>query len=156
MLNYNVGDTEMPKVIVFDVDGTLADIEHRRHWVENKPKNWNAFFAVQHEDPPHEEIVWLARQLNTPNTTVLICSGRSCEFRKVTEEWLSRHNVEFEELFMRHINDRRPDSEVKVELLAEIREKYGEPYLWIDDRKTVTEAIRNEGVRVLQVCEGDY
>ena len=57
---------------------------------------------------------------------------------------------------MRKIDDFRPDSIVKVELLAEIREKYGEPYLWVDDRKTVVEAIRNAGVRVLQVCEGDY
>ena len=146
----------MKKVIVFDVDGTLADIEHRRHWVMNKPKNWNAFFAVQHEDPPHEEIVWLAKRLNDSDTHIIICSGRSAEFRKVTETWLHYQGISFDEVFMRHVGDRRPDSEVKVELLNEIREKYGEPYLWVDDRKTVTEAIRAQGVRVLQVCEGDY
>ena len=78
----------MKKVIVFDVDGTMADIEWRRHWVMNKPKNWKAFFAVQHEDPPHEEIVWLAKTLKDADTTILICSGRSNKFRKVTEDWL--------------------------------------------------------------------
>ena len=144
------------KVIVFDVDGTLADIEWRRHWVANKPKNWNAFFAQQHEDPPHEEIVWLAKRLKDADTRIIVCSGRSAEFRKVTETWLLEQGVSFEEVFMRHIGDRRPDFEVKVELLTEIREKYGEPYLWVDDRKTVVEAIRAQGVRVLQVCEGNY
>lgn len=146
----------MKKVIVFDVDGTLADIEHRMHWIDNKPKNWNAFFSVQHEDPPHEEIVWLAKRLNDADTHILICSGRSNKFRKVTEDWLLEQGISFDEVFMRKIDDFRPDSIVKVELLAEIREKYGEPYLWVDDRKTVVEAIRNAGVRVLQVCEGDY
>ena len=144
------------KIIVFDVDCTLADIEWRRHWVANKPKNWNAFFAQQHEDPPHEEIVWLAKRLKDADTKIIVCSGRSAEFRKVTETWLLEQGVSFEEVFMRHIGDRRPDFEVKVELLTEIREKYGEPYLWVDDRKTVVEAIRAQGVRVLQVCEGNY
>lgn len=144
------------KVIVFDVDGTLADIEWRRHWVMNKPKNWKAFFAVQHEDPPHEEIVWLAKRLKDADTRIIVCSGRSAEFRVVTETWLNEQGIAFDSLFMRPLNDRRPDFEVKVELLEEIRTKYGEPYLWVDDRKTVVEAIRNAGVRVLQVCEGDY
>lgn len=146
----------MTKVIVFDVDGTLADIEHRRHWVMNKPKNWKAFFAVQHEDPPHPEIVWLAKRLNDADTKIIICSGRSAEFRKVTETWLHEQGISFDELVMRHVGDRRPDFEVKVELLEEIRTNHGEPFLWVDDRKTVVEAIRNAGVRVLQVCEGDY
>ena len=75
---------------------------------------------------------------------------------KVTETWLTEQGVNFDEVFMRHIGDRRPDYEVKVELLAEIRTKYGEPYLWVDDRKTVVDAIRGQGVRVLQVCEGNY
>lgn len=146
----------MTKVIVFDIDGTLADMEHRRHWVINKPKNWKAFFAVQHEDPPHEEIVWLAQKLAGPDSVVIACTGRSSEFRKVTETWLKEQNVNLAEIFMRKIGDHRPDYIVKVELLNEIRAKYGEPYLWVDDRKSVVDAIRAEGVRVLQVCEGNF
>ena len=114
----------MKKIIVFDVDGTLADIEHRRHWIDCRPKNWKAFFAVQHEDPPHEEIVWMAKALKDANTKIIICSGRSAEFRKVTETWLLEQGVSFDEVFMRHIGDHRPDYAVKVELLEEIREKY--------------------------------
>ena len=36
----------MNKVIVFDIDGTLANIEHRRAFVATKPKNWKAFTAA--------------------------------------------------------------------------------------------------------------
>jgi hydroxymethylpyrimidine pyrophosphatase-like HAD family hydrolase len=30
-------------MVVFDIDGTLADNEHRVHYLHNHPKNWDAF-----------------------------------------------------------------------------------------------------------------
>jgi hypothetical protein len=41
-------------------------------------------------------------------------------------------------------------------LLEEIRKDFGEPWLWFDDRNRVVDAIRAQGVRVMQVCEGDF
>jgi hydroxymethylpyrimidine pyrophosphatase-like HAD family hydrolase len=35
----------MMKTIVCDIDGTVANIEHRRQYVATKPKNWKAFNA---------------------------------------------------------------------------------------------------------------
>jgi 3-dehydroquinate dehydratase-2 len=32
-------------LVVFDIDGTLANIEHRLDYVRSKPKNWKAFDA---------------------------------------------------------------------------------------------------------------
>ena len=31
---------------IFDLDGTLADISHRRHLVESAPKRWREFYAA--------------------------------------------------------------------------------------------------------------
>lgn len=146
----------MAYVVVFDIDGTLANIEHRRHFVATKPKNWKAFTAGIPHDTPHEDIVWLARRLFVHNTTVILCSGRGEESRKVTEEQMKDFGVTFDDLYMRPAGDHRQDSIVKVELLHQIRAKYGNPYLWFDDRKQVVDAIRAEGVRVLQVAPGDF
>lgn len=33
-------------LICFDIDGTLANIEHRLDCVRTKPKNWKAFDAA--------------------------------------------------------------------------------------------------------------
>ena len=33
------------KVIIFDVDGTIANVEHRRHFVNQKPADWKSFRA---------------------------------------------------------------------------------------------------------------
>ena len=32
------------EIVIFDIDGTLADVSERIHHVRKKPKNWNAFF----------------------------------------------------------------------------------------------------------------
>ena len=31
------------QTIIFDVDGTIADVEHRRHHVTQQPTDWKAF-----------------------------------------------------------------------------------------------------------------
>jgi hypothetical protein len=59
-------------------------------------------------------------------------------------------------MYMRRAKDYRPDSVVKVELLERITHDYARPWLWIDDRQQVVDAIRAQGVRVLQVAEGDF
>jgi len=146
----------MNKVIVFDIDGTLANVEHRRPYIASRPKNWPAWNAGIPRDTPHEEIVFLAKTFNAGGHTVLLCSGRSDDLAKVTIQQMADFDVEYKGLYMREAGDHRPDSTVKVELLNRIRKDYGEPYMWFDDRQQVVDAIRAEGVRVLQVAPGDF
>lgn len=146
----------MSKIIVFDIDGTLANIDHRRQFVASKPKNWKAFTAVMDKDPPNDDIVFLAKLFYQQGYIVLICTGRNEGNKSVTVEWLAKQGVEYKKIYMRNGDDFRRDSIVKVELLAQIRQEFGEPYLWFDDRNQVVDAIRAEGVRVLQVAPGDF
>lgn len=146
----------MTKVIVFDIDGTLANIEHRRSFVATKPKNWKAFNAGIVNDTPHEDIVDLAVLFWQQDDIVVLCSGRGEEQRDVTEQQMHTFGVSYAKLYMRPAKDHRPDDIIKVELLQQIRSEFGNPYLWFDDRSRVVNAIRAEGVRVLQVCAGDF
>lgn len=146
----------MTKVIVFDIDGTLANIEHRRSFVATKPKNWKAFNAGIVNDTPHQDLVDLTRMFHSQLHAVILCSGRGEEQREVTEVQMNRFGVFYRKLFMRPADDHRQDSIVKVELLQQIRKEFGNPFLWFDDRNQVVNAIRAEGVRVLQVCDGDF
>ena len=148
----------MTKVIVFDIDGTLANIEHRRSFVATKPKNWKAFTAGIVNDTPHEDIVDLVNVFRECRDyhRIILCSGRGEEQRKVTERQMDSFGVRYAQLYMRPANDHRPDYIVKVELLQQIRKEHGEPKFWFDDRQQVVDAIRAEGVRVLQVCAGDF
>ena len=146
----------MTKVIVFDIDGTLANIEHRRAFVATKPKNWKAFNAGIPNDTPHSDIVWLAQEFMDYGHIIILCSGRGEEQREATERQMDAFRVSYHKLFMRSAKDNRPDDVIKVELLQQIRDEYGNPHLWFDDRSRVVNAIRAEGVRVLQVAPGDF
>ena len=146
----------MTKVIVFDIDGTLANIEHRRSFVATKPKNWKAFTAGIVNDTPHEDIVTLSSMFVACGNTLLLCSGRGEEQRDVTVDQMNEFGVLYSKLYMRPAKDHRPDDIIKVELLQQIREEFGNPWLWFDDRTRVVNAIRAEGVRVLQVAPGDF
>ena len=146
----------MTKVIVFDIDGTLANIEHRRAFVATKPKNWKAFNAGIPNDTPHSDIVWLAQEFMDYGHIIILCSGRGEEQREATERQMDAFRVSYHKLFMRPAKDHRPDDVIKVELLQQIRDEYGNPFLWFDDRSRVVNAIRAEGVRVLQVAPGDF
>jgi hypothetical protein len=147
----------MKKVIIFDIDGTLANIEHRRPYVRSKPKNWPAFNRAMINDTPYHDIVWMYKTLqNQDDTLMLIASGRGEEDRYKTETWLTNHGLFYAKLYMRPAKDSRQDNLIKSEILDQIRVEFGEPYLWFDDRNQVVDAIRGLGVRVLQVAPGDF
>ena len=139
-----------------DIDGTVANITHRRHWVATKPKNWGAFNAGMAQDTVYADIKFVYDTFAATGNTIVFCSGRSEENRDVTESWLRSNGFAWSALYMRSARDHRQDSIVKVELLAVIRAHFGEPYLWFDDRNQVVDAIRAQGVRVLQVAPGDF
>jgi uncharacterized HAD superfamily protein len=145
----------MGKVVVFDLDGTLANSDHRMHWVSSKPKNWAACDAAIPQDIVHSDITWILSCLPL-DTRIILCTGRSENVREVTEQWLRTNDIEYHALYMRSIGDYRQDSIVKVELLQQITYDYGRPYLWFDDRQQVVDALRAEGIRVLQVAPGDF
>ena len=42
--------------IIFDVDGTLMNIAHRRQYVVQRPKDWARFRENTHLDTPYKHI----------------------------------------------------------------------------------------------------
>lgn len=145
------------RYVIFDIDGTIANIEHRQHWVKTKPRNWVAFKQGIPHDVLHEDIAWLLKILSTA-TRIFIVSGREGSEigREQTVDWLHRHGIPYEELHMRPEKDYRDDSTIKREILNDLRERHGEPLMVFDDRDRVVNMWREEGVRCLQVAPGDF
>ncbi len=147
----------MNKVIVFDIDGTVANNKHRSHWVMSKPKNWKAYNATMADDTLYEDVAWLYNNFyEQENTTMIFATGREAVYHGVTLQWLIDRALFHHDLYMRNKEDYRSDYIVKVEILNKIRRTWGEPFMWFDDRQQVVDAIRAEGVRVMQVAPGDF
>lgn len=148
----------MSPIVVFDIDGTLANNNHRRHFLEQEKKDWKSYNSLMAEDGLYEDIAELLKTLSNEGNYVILCTGREEVYRKTTWDWLNAKGLRSDvlALYMRAEKDYRSDAIVKVELLREIDEDYGRPWLWFDDRQQVVDAIRADGIRVLQVQPGDF
>ncbi len=148
--------------ILMDIDGTLANAEHRVHLIprdgtppEQVGPAWQAFFDLSHADTVNDEIKALNNAMAAV-TTVFMVTGRPETDRENTRRWLAQNGIHYARLFMRPAGDRRPDTIVKAEVLARIRALGYEILFAVEDRASVTKMWRENGVRCLQVCEGDY
>lgn len=143
------------KVFVFDIDGTLSNLKHRLPHIQKSPKDWGTFKSLIPFDKPQSDIIWLT-QVFKNHGSVVICSARDASNRQETLKWLDDNGVYYDDLFMREAKDYRDDGIIKKELLEQIRDIWGEPFMWFDDRNRVVESIREEGIRVLQVAPGNF
>lgn len=142
--------------VIFDIDGTLADTEHRKRHVEQRPKDWKSWNAAMHLDGQRPAIIKLAQELSKTHR-LLLCTGRQEEHRKVTCKWLAETaDLWFSELYMRATGDYRDDAIVKSEMLDRILADGFKPWLVVDDRSKVVTMWRERGLDCLQCAPGDF
>lgn len=164
-----------PYAVIFDIDGTIANIDHRLHHIKNGNKNYEAFYDECHYDKVIENVKFIYDQLlfsmesinnfvydhmvhdcdedeNHREMHMLLVSGRPDTHRFITMEWLKRNNFSYHMLYMRKKGDYRPDYIIKEEILnTEIKPHY-EVFLSFDDRQQVVDMWRRNGITCCQVA----
>ena len=132
---------------VLDIDGVLADVRHRLHHIDNRPKNWAAFFAAAPRDPLLPEGAAVAATLADEHVVVYL-TGRPERCRRDTTEWLRRHGLPDGRLLMRANEDRRP---ARLAKLSHLRRLSGQSVVAIvvDDDPEVIEAVSAAGFATL-------
>lgn len=136
--------------IIFDIDGTLADITHRLHHIKNGNKNWDAFHAECVNDKPVEPICMMARFHHTYSYPIILVSGRSDIVRAETVAWLAKHQIGYLQLLMRKHGDYRPDDILKEEFLDKLLAEGHKILYTVDDRQRVVDMWRRRGITCLQ------
>ena len=118
--------------IIFDIDGTLLNIQHRVHFLHKTPPDWESFNGEMSKDSAILEMVKLLKMLiGLKENRIIFCSGRGEESRKITTEQITNLvNSEVDQLsgheiilYLRKIGDRRNDTKVKYELYDELQSK---------------------------------
>lgn len=108
-----------PKIDLFlvDIDGVVADISHRLHYM--KEKNYDAFYskeelAKDREIPAGVKLV--NRLFKSDSSFVVFMTGRPESTDEATWKWLNNHKVNHAQIgFFRADGDYRPSPIVKVE-----------------------------------------
>jgi hypothetical protein len=145
----------MPRCYVFDLDGTLANLDHRLWYIQKPDPDWRGFFSACDADSPIEPVVRILRHLDQ-SSYVVIFSGRSDEARDLTVNWLDKHEIPYDALYMRKEGDIRHDHIVKKEILDQAIADGWKPILFVDDRKQVVDMWRSLGYICLQCAPGDF
>jgi hypothetical protein len=162
---------DLKKIIIIDLDGTLADSSLRKHHVEGVNKDWASFYF----NIPYDNVnLWckeLVLGMISRSVESLFVSGRpeTMESNGVVhpiKEWtldwlqtqfqLTSKSFFEEKLFMRASGDKREDFIIKKELYEDhIKGKY-EVLFVVDDRRQVVNMWRSEGLVVLHCADGNF
>ena len=163
--------------VIFDLDGTLADIEIRRKKSikPNGKMDWDIFFHPDNikYDKPIPAIVNLIQTYEDKAYKIVIFSGRNDRSWKETKDWLKTHNVPHDLLVMRPdkfksksspvadgnpaTGDMRfmPDEILKKKMLDEFVD-IDDVLFVVDDRQKVVDMWRDLGLVVLQPAPGNF
>ena len=173
----NYEDKMNKHTVIFDLDGTIADIEIRRKKSikPNGKMDWDIFFHpdnIKYDKPVHA-IINLVQMYYHDDYKVVIFSGRNDRSWKETKDWLKTHNVPHDLLVMRPdkfksksspvadgnpaTGDMRfmPDEILKKKMLDEFVD-IDDVLFVVDDRNKVVEMWRELGLVVLQPAPGDF
>lgn len=152
----------MRPLYIFDLDGTLANIEHRRHLVQRGEKpDWPEFYRQCVNDEPVWPVINTLVALARHGSDVWIWSGRSAEVMNETRSWLQRYVPSDEldeiELCMRRVGDYTPDEQLKAAWYDNLCQFDKRRLVAIfDDRQKVVDMWRSKGIACFQVAPGDF
>lgn len=126
-------------LILVDIDGTLAECTKRLHFVETPgKKDWRGFYSEIADDDPVDFVIRWVREL-AKEYTICLVSGRPDTYQFETIDWLKRHEVPFDYLFMRPGSSGVTDVVIKNEILSWLpKEKI---LFCLDDRPVVLREV---------------
>jgi hypothetical protein len=151
------------KSVIFDLDGTLADIRDRRTLAtkDSGKIDWPKFFDPQNIalDKPNSAVIESFKALQQAGFRMVIFSGRSEATREETEKWLDSFGVKPDLLLMRPAAGGgmfTPDDILKEAWLREQFPNKNNILCVYDDRDKVVAMWRRNGIPCFQVAPGDF
>jgi len=168
----------MKKTVIFDLDGTLANIDARRDKAlkPNGKLDWEIFAAPQSIldlDEPNLPVIKMAQMFKADGFKIVIFSGRNDRSFHTTKEWLEKFDVPFDLLVLRPDKFQSdswpiangnpatkamrfmPDEILKKEMLDTFVD-IDDVFLVVDDRDKVVKMWRDLGLNTFQVAPGDF
>lgn len=145
------------KAYIYDVDGTLANVDPYIHLVRGPNKDYDAFHEASLGALPYFEVLAMLNNTLADGYHILIVTSRMEKWRGLTSLWLAKNKVTSHALFMRPNSDFRPDYEVKKDILDKISKHWDVIHavddnpnvirLWEDNKISTTKIGTWDGVK---------
>jgi len=144
----------MKKIVICDIDGTIANNDHRQHYLEGK-KDWEGFFSELINDEPIFPIINKVIEEYNTGKEIVFLTGRPERYRNVTTEWLKRY-FDFEiKLLMRKNKDHKNKLIIKREIF-ELNFNVKDIFLIFENDKELIAMWEDIGANIFDVNESDY
>jgi hypothetical protein len=142
---------------VFDLDGVLANADHRQHLLEGPGarKDWKTFFSRAGDDLLIEEVASLTVLLD-PVLQRILLTARPTTIADLTLDWLARHSIRWDLLVMRPSGEFSPSPVAKRHAVNELRAYGFDILLAFDDDRRNVDMFHAEGIRCIYIHSGYY
>lgn len=140
-------------IAVLDIDGVVADVRHRLHWIATEPR-WQEFFDAAEDDTLLQEGAQLAHALAADHTIVWM-TGRPERLRAITTRWLTANELPEGQLRMHSGNHETLTRALKLQWCQELAESR-KLALVVDDDPVIVRTLRDHGMPVRQATWCPY
>lgn len=138
-------------IVLFDLDNTIADMDHRLHLIDKADPDWDLFESECDLDTPIWPTIRLMESLAKDGHQVWIWTGRSDAVRDETIAWLRQWHVMYDQLIMRPHADPRPTEKLKKDWLDNNPVPKDRVLCAFDDDERICKMLHKEGLTVYQV-----
>jgi FMN phosphatase YigB (HAD superfamily) len=140
--------------IIFDVDGTLANVDPYLHLVRGSNRDYNAFHEASIDALPNLDVVEMLNNAVADRHSILVVTSRKEKYRGLTSMWLAKNNIRSHGLFMRSNDDNRPDYEAKKDMLDKISSLWNVVHA-IDDNPNVIKLWEDHDIPTTKIGSWD-
>jgi hypothetical protein len=143
-----------PTAHIYDVDGTLANVDPYLHYVRGSNRDYDAFHKASIGALPNIEVVQMLNNAVSDRHDILIVTSRKEKYRGLTSMWLAKNNIRSHALFMRADDDSRPDYEAKKDMLDNITKLWDVVHA-VDDNPNVIRLWEDNGIPTTKIGTWD-
>lgn len=137
----------LPKAIIFDIDGTLAHVNGKRGHFD-----WDDV----HVDSVDEKVRETLNVFKNAGYKIIIVTGRDGSCEELTKMWLAENKIHFDYFYIRPAGNFDKDTKIKMEIYENHIKGNFNVLGVFDDRNQVVSMWREIGVKCFQVMDGDY
>lgn len=142
---------ERQRAVIVDLDGTLCNDSSRKHLVEGKHRDYDAYHAALMSDEPNPKLLSKLDAFTDEGVLIFYITGRPEKYRSLTLDWFMLHDVPPGMLFM------KPDNNV-MQKAADFKREVIERELKsldigfaFDDNDRVLEMLKGLGIETVKV-----
>ena len=143
-----------PLAYIFDVDGTLANVDPYLHYVRGSNRDYDAFHEASIDALPNIEVVEMLNNAVSDQCAILVVTSRKEKYRGLTSMWLAKNNIRSHGLFMRADDDNRPDYEAKKDMLDKITKLWDVVHA-VDDNPNVIKLWEDHNIPTTKIGTWD-